>query len=242
MIPRSDRVFFNVEAIPTSPSKSMTPPSLATDQKTPCEPASMTTSLHWKGGKRNAIVKSKPRVAAPATPWRSRISRKSPPLAVEDQDDQPSPLDRKAANPRLRLKLGTKSEPMVASPAPTSATLVAAADRDDAVEPKLVADAYRRDVQEPGAPRLEQGTEWSSDRWRAMHPTLAAGIGPLDDGQAYMDTLQSGYTAFHPRSGSAVRLNEAAAAYDASARRADACLAFDLNHDTNVYVNGLPKE
>lgn len=231
MIPRSDRIFFHAEDDPTLACKS--PPLLASKMEAfNSMPPPATTATHCSSGKRVTAAKEprKPRIDAPATPWRPRISRKTPSAALNEHD-QPSPLDRKAVGSTLDFELGSKLAPATISPAPTSATLVTEADNQD--QPSMATDAYRRDVQQPPTPRLEQGENWGTDRWRLLRPEKNDHIIQ----HAYRpDTIRQQPPAFNhfPR---ASTHGVEGAAYQASARR-----EMDMNDETNVYVNGLPIE
>ncbi|GAC97584.1 polyadenylate-binding protein [Pseudozyma hubeiensis SY62] len=231
MIPRSDRMLFRAEDIPTMSCKS--PPLHSSKIKAFNRmPPPTTTATRCSNGKRVTAGKEprKPRIDAPATPWRPRISRKTPSAALNEHD-QPSPLDRKAAGSTLDFELGSKLAPATISPAPTSATLVTEADNGD--QPRMAADAYRRDDQQPPTPRLEQGENWRTDRWRLLRPETSDYIGQ----HAFRpDTVRQQPPAFRhfPR---ASTHGVEGAAYQASARR-----EMDMSDETNVYVNGLPTE
>ncbi|CBQ73395.1 related to ELAV-like protein 2 [Sporisorium reilianum SRZ2] len=239
MIPRSDRQFFHLQGSPTRQCRSPPPPPPPSpkSETTPGMPSPMTTAnTRWANGKRIPIAKDarKPRVLAPATPWRPRISRKTPAPTLEDDHEHPSPLDRKA---------GVAAEPCAISPAPTSATLVAGGDRMDTARPSvLVGDAYRHaDGHEPGAPKLEQSEDWRADRWRLLRSTAPGNVASaFERGQARVDTFRHDQLAFNPPPLPKLALGETS--YHASARRADMGSALDMNNETNVYVNGLPKE
>lgn len=234
MIPRSERLFFNIEGSPPVLSKNA-PLALDKAQSTP----NMQTSARWNGGKNTTIVKDarKLRGTAPATPWRPRISRKTPAATVEDHDEQPSPLDRKIPSNVAPLRLGSKPEANVLSSAPTSATLAPGCDNsEEHKEAREAVDACRREP-EPAATKLQQREEWHGDRWgmlrsecmyeeaRAKPSTQLPIEQPMFRGVASRSVTGSGE-----------------APYIASRARGDACLALDMNKETNVYVNGLPKE
>ncbi|SPO24523.1 related to ELAV-like protein 2 [Ustilago trichophora] len=244
MIPRSDRVFFHTTGSPPFRAKNPPPPpppsTINKSDSTPGlqSPIAASTTARWNGGKRINIAKdprNKMRVLAPATPWRPRISRKSPTsISLEDQPEEPSPLDRKLPASIVPLKLGAKPEAGVLSSAPTSATLApAGGDKDELVEGKegSVADACRRE------PVLEQQMEeWLSDRWGSLRSDHKAGV--YDRLQCHPQTTVRPEQSINSRS--ALGLGDIP--YSPTGRRQEACLALDMNNDTNIYVNGLPKE
>lgn len=244
MIPRSDRVLFHTTGSPHFSAKDPPPPPppsmLSKSDSTPGlqSPMAATTTARWNGGKRINIAKdprNKMRVLAPAAPWRPRISRKNPAsISLEDHPEQPSPLDRKLPASIVPLKLGDKPEAGVLSSAPTSATLApAGGDKDELVEGKegSVADASRRE------PVLEQQKEeWLSDRWGSLRSDHKAGV--YDRLQCHPQTTARPEKPMY--SHSALGLGDTP--YSPTGRRQEACLALDMNNDTNIYVNGLPEE
>ena len=182
------------------------------------------------------------RTLAPATPWRPRISRKTPASPVDDRADQASPLDRKLPASIVPLQLGSKPEAGMLSSAPTSATLAPACDKEEPMgEEKM--DACRREVEPavPAAPRLEQREEWHGDRWGMLRSDGNYRAGRYDRGSTSPSVLMGSEQpvyALPPRSA----LGLSNGPFHTSARRADACAALDMNNDSNIYVNGLPKE
>ena len=239
MIPRSDRVIFHLEPSPEIKAKNASPPSLANMETKPSEASSGTSATRWNSSKRITIAKEsrKPRVVAPATPWRSRTSHRPPSTAADEHHF--SPLDRKAAGSTLKLELGAKSEPVTVSSAPTSATLVAGGEKER--QSAMEADAYRHTLQ-PVAPTMERGEEWRSDRWRLLRPEPNSAADSFNRHvHARTDAYRQDQAAFNcppQRTG----LGVGSAAYQASARSAEMCWPSDKNNETNVYVNGLPEE
>ncbi|TKY85485.1 hypothetical protein EX895_005647 [Sporisorium graminicola] len=201
----------------------------------------IATTARLNNGKRISVAKEarRPRVLAPATPWRPRISRKMSAATIEDRPEHPSPLERKAGSHKVNLKLGATSEPCMVSSAPTSATLAAGGEKKESPKPTvLVGDAYRHaESAMTGAPKLEQGEDWRGDRWGSLRSSTSSSIAPAFD---RADALRHEQRAFNPPPGLGLGLGEAP--YHASARRAERCWALDTNNETNVYVNGLPKD
>lgn len=244
MIPRSDRVFFHIDrSPPISPRNQHA--TLDKSAITSGLGSIATTSIHRNVNKRSTLIKAPRKMhmhtLAPATPWPPRISRKTPGATLGDEhDEQPSPLDRKVPS---TLKLGNKLEPGLPSSAPTSATLTSSASDKEVGE---VHDACRREAGQPMAPKLEQREDWNaSDRWGMLRSELAtrAAMGsqqelppmypmrPAGLGQKPVYALPSYATA-----------GSSEAAYRPSKHGAEACLATDQTDETNIYVNGLPKE
>ena len=241
MIPRSDRVFFHIDGSPPTTTKNP-PPSLAkieapTDMQSPI--ATTTSTTRWtNNSKRITITKDprKTRPLAPATPWRPRISRKTPTATLEEHDEQPSPLDRKIPSTIVPLKLGVKAESGVLSSAPTSATLAPGCEKEEKAEVKEGGAEVKM-----AAPRVEQREEWQpqqADRWGMLRSDSGIKAAGFEREHVHPQTRRPGQQqAYQLPPHSMLGLSEPP--YQASVKR-EACL--DMNNDTNIYVNGLPKE
>ncbi|KAJ1026546.1 hypothetical protein NDA13_003924 [Ustilago tritici] len=241
MIPRSDRVFFNnIEGSPSAFTKPPPPTPVknvaAQDMQSLLPPSTNTRYV----GKRFSVTKDprKARAIAPATPWRPRISRKPSITSAapgEDLVEEPSPLDRKLPTNIVPLKLGSKTEPSALSCASTSATLAPTAGEK---EEEQGADTCRRESEkvEPGAPKIEQ----REDRWGLLRSDLANTRTPMQ----YEKVAHP--HPFMTRAQVALPYNPGMAHTEPPShpfsKRTEPCLAMDMNNDTNIYVNGLPKE
>lgn len=229
MIPRSDRVFFHVEG---------SPPAAPKTQPASFGPAQVTPATRYISN-RFAKDPRRMRPIAPATPWRPRISRATSALATEQQrPEQPSPLDRKLPSSSVMpLELGPKPDPNAVSPALTSATLAPNVESQDSKDGGEDADACRRNP-EPKAPLLEQNDRCGGLR----NETTSSRMGRFGQDEAQTRSLRFIQSTSAPAVAEPSHLGLNEPTFYPASRRSEPCMALDQNNETNIYINGLPRE